>query len=159
VSSKKQFAAVENPGFWHWTFTLRDQNQGVLAEIDRNWRGFGYEFLTDAGQYVIRFGDILPKDIHPASPVLDEDVQNRKPLLSSTQGQSGAQEMQQLQAAATEVSPHILLGEPTLNGNGFCPLQKSAALHHPAFVSEFWGFSFPDVYKSCPFTTMQCNRR
>jgi hypothetical protein len=43
VSSKAQFAAVENPGFWHWTFTLRDQNQGVLAEIDRNWRGFGYE--------------------------------------------------------------------------------------------------------------------
>ncbi|KAH9560150.1 hypothetical protein CY35_06G091700 [Sphagnum magellanicum] len=99
---KTQFAAVENPGFWHWTFTLKDQNQGVLAEIDRNWRGFGYEFLTDAGQYVIQFGDTLPKGIHPASPVLDEDVQNRKPLLSSTQGQSGAQEMQQLQAAATE---------------------------------------------------------
>lgn len=124
----------------------------VLVEL-------GDQFLTDAGQYVIRFGDMLPKGIHPASPVLDEDVQNRKPLLSSTQGQSGAQEMQQLQAAATEVSPHILLGEPTLNGNGFCPLQKSAALHHPAFVSDFWGFSFPDMYKSCPLTTMQCNRR
>jgi hypothetical protein len=39
----KQFAAVENPGFWHWTFTLKDHNQGRLAEIDRNWRGFGYE--------------------------------------------------------------------------------------------------------------------
>jgi uncharacterized protein YxjI len=39
----KQFAAVENPGFWHWTFTLKDRNQGRLAEIDRNWRGFGYE--------------------------------------------------------------------------------------------------------------------
>ncbi|CAK9230308.1 unnamed protein product [Sphagnum jensenii] len=75
---KTQFAAVENPGFWHWTFTLRDQNQGVLADIDRNWRGFGYEFLTDAGQYVIRFGDMLPKDIHPASPA--EELVVSRPL-------------------------------------------------------------------------------
>ncbi|CAM8905913.1 unnamed protein product [Rhodiola kirilowii] len=52
----EQFAVVENPGFWYWTFTLKDINGNVLAEIDRNWRGFGFEILTDAGQYVIRFG-------------------------------------------------------------------------------------------------------
>ncbi|XP_073136561.1 altered inheritance rate of mitochondria protein 25 isoform X2 [Henckelia pumila] len=52
----KQFAVVENPGFWNWTFTLKDIDGNVLAEIDRDWRGFGFEIFTDAGQYVIRFG-------------------------------------------------------------------------------------------------------
>ncbi|KAI7755380.1 hypothetical protein M8C21_013403 [Ambrosia artemisiifolia] len=52
----EQFAVVENPGFWYWTFTLKDINGDVLAEIDRDWRGFGFEVFTDAGQYVIRFG-------------------------------------------------------------------------------------------------------
>eukprot|EP01018_Ginkgo_biloba_P005154 Gb_13669 [translate_table: standard] len=55
---KKQFAVVENAGFWDWTFTLKDENGKTLAEIDRDWRGFGFEMFTDAGQYVIRFGDI-----------------------------------------------------------------------------------------------------
>lgn len=53
----KQFAVVENPGFWNWTFTLKDENDDVLAQIDRDWRGVGFELFTDAGQYVIRFGD------------------------------------------------------------------------------------------------------
>lgn len=52
----KQFAVVENPGFWNWTFTLKDIDGQVLAQIDRDWRGFGFEIFTDAGQYVIRFG-------------------------------------------------------------------------------------------------------
>lgn len=39
----KQFAVVENPGFWNWTFTLKDIEGNVLAEIDRDWRGFGFE--------------------------------------------------------------------------------------------------------------------
>ncbi|KAF5202350.1 Phospholipid scramblase family protein [Thalictrum thalictroides] len=39
----KQFAVVENPGFWNWTFTLKDIDGNVLAEIDRDWRGFGFE--------------------------------------------------------------------------------------------------------------------
>ncbi|KAJ4825159.1 hypothetical protein Tsubulata_008699 [Turnera subulata] len=56
----KQFAVVENPGFWNWTFTLRDINGEVLAQIDRDWRGFGFEIFTDAGQYVIRFGSSDP---------------------------------------------------------------------------------------------------
>ncbi|XP_076923223.1 altered inheritance rate of mitochondria protein 25-like [Bidens hawaiensis] len=52
----EQFAEVDNPGFWYWTFTLKDINSEVLAEINRDWRGFGFEVFTDAGQYVIRFG-------------------------------------------------------------------------------------------------------
>ncbi|CAK9274896.1 unnamed protein product, partial [Sphagnum jensenii] len=70
----KQFAAVENPGFWHWTFTLKDRNQGRLAEIDRNWRGFGYEFLTDAGQYMIRFGDTEPLQVSRTLTLLERAV-------------------------------------------------------------------------------------
>ncbi|CAN6461299.1 unnamed protein product [Victoria cruziana] len=53
---KEQFAVVENAGFWNWTFTLKDNEGNVLAEIDRDWRGIGLELFTDAGQYVIRFG-------------------------------------------------------------------------------------------------------
>ncbi|XP_031401185.1 phospholipid scramblase family protein C343.06c-like isoform X2 [Punica granatum] len=56
----EQFAVVENPGLWNWTFTLKDINGEVLAEIDRDWRGFGFELFTDAGQYVIRFGSSDP---------------------------------------------------------------------------------------------------
>lgn len=41
----KQFAVVENPGLWNWTFTLKDIDGNVLAEIDRDWRGFGFEVL------------------------------------------------------------------------------------------------------------------
>ncbi|KAL1822353.1 hypothetical protein ACET3Z_009131 [Daucus carota] len=78
----EQFAVVENPGFWNWTFTLKDINGEVLAQIDRDWRGFGFEILTDAGQYVIRFGtsDIVLKS-GPAS--LTEELQVVRPLTLS----------------------------------------------------------------------------
>ncbi|KAH7415335.1 hypothetical protein KP509_14G038500 [Ceratopteris richardii] len=62
---QKQFAVVENPGFWNWTFTLEDEDGKALAEIDRHFRGFGYEMLTDAGQYALRFGDLSPS-YHPS---------------------------------------------------------------------------------------------
>jgi hypothetical protein len=63
---------------------------------------FWVQFLTDAGQYMIRFGDILPEGSdHFTAPV--EDLHSRGPFLASTKGQSGVQEMQQLKAAAEEV--------------------------------------------------------
>lgn len=34
---------VENPGLWNWTFTLKDIDGEVLAQVDRDWRGFGFE--------------------------------------------------------------------------------------------------------------------
>lgn len=37
---------VENPGFWNWTFTLKDIDGQVLAQIDRDWRGFGFEVAS-----------------------------------------------------------------------------------------------------------------
>ncbi|KAG0592022.1 hypothetical protein KC19_1G218700 [Ceratodon purpureus] len=98
----KQFATVENPGLWNWTFTLADDSGGVLAVIDRNWRGFGFEFLTDAGQYMVRFGDVLPKgSIH--HPVPTAEGVDRKPFLLSKNETTGAAEVHQLQEAAEQV--------------------------------------------------------
>ncbi|XP_059667373.1 phospholipid scramblase family protein C343.06c [Cornus florida] len=68
----KQFAVVENPGFWNWTFTLKDIDGGVLAQIERDWRGFGFEIFTDAGQYVIRFGSVDSTAIIGPAGVLQE---------------------------------------------------------------------------------------
>ncbi|CAL9061855.1 unnamed protein product [Musa banksii] len=70
-----QFAVVENPGFWNWTFTLKDEDDNVLAQIDRDWRGIGFELFTDAGQYVIRFGDSNSLPItEPASGIQELEV-------------------------------------------------------------------------------------
>ncbi|KAM7523455.1 hypothetical protein LguiA_013357 [Lonicera macranthoides] len=77
----KQFAVVENPGFWNWTFTLKGINGEVLAEIDRDWRGFGFEIFTDAGQYVIRFGSTNPSSTGPASAI--EELEVTRPLTLS----------------------------------------------------------------------------
>ncbi|XP_058002515.1 phospholipid scramblase family protein C343.06c-like [Hevea brasiliensis] len=78
----KQFAVVENPGLWNWTFTLKDINGEVVAQIDRDWRGFGFEIFTDAGQYVIRFGSSDPssKSAHAAAT---HDLEVARPLTLS----------------------------------------------------------------------------
>ncbi|XP_019189164.1 PREDICTED: altered inheritance rate of mitochondria protein 25 [Ipomoea nil] len=68
-----QFAVVENPGFWNWTFTLKDIDGKVLAQIDRDWRGFGFEIFTDAGQYVIQFGK-ADSSIAPVGGIQELDV-------------------------------------------------------------------------------------
>lgn len=68
----EQFAVVENPGFWYWTFTLKGRNGEVLAEIDRDWRGFGFEVFTDAGQYVIRFGSAVDDPVSHLSEKIQE---------------------------------------------------------------------------------------
>ncbi|OVA18479.1 Scramblase [Macleaya cordata] len=79
---KKQFAVVENPGFWNWTFTLKDIDGNVLAEVDRDWRGLGFELFTDAGQYVIRFGHADPSSMtEPASSIQELEV--KRPLTLS----------------------------------------------------------------------------
>lgn len=76
----KQFAVVENPGFWNWTFTLKDIDGKVLAQIDRDWRGFGFEIFTDAGQYVIRFGNAYTS-ICPVTGIQELEV--ARPLILS----------------------------------------------------------------------------
>lgn len=77
----KQFAVVENPGFWNWTFTLKDIDGEVLAEIDRDWRGFGFEIFTDAGQYVIRFGSSDPSSRSHDGSIQELEV--KRPLTLS----------------------------------------------------------------------------
>ncbi|PSC69495.1 Altered inheritance rate of mitochondria 25 [Micractinium conductrix] len=53
---KRQFAAVQG-GLLAWDFELKDEEGGTLALIDRNFSGFGKELFTDAGKYVIHFGN------------------------------------------------------------------------------------------------------
>ncbi|GAB2228493.1 hypothetical protein Droror1_Dr00022614 [Drosera rotundifolia] len=77
-----QFAVVENPGFWNWTFNLKDIEDNVLAQIDRDWRGFGFELFTDAGQYVIRFGNSGSKPISAYTAAIP-DLEVVRPLTLS----------------------------------------------------------------------------
>lgn len=64
-----QFARIDS-GFLAWDFWLKDKQdrkfphtldlpkakrQGLVASINRNFRGLGREMFTDTGQYVIRF--------------------------------------------------------------------------------------------------------
>lgn len=78
----KQFAVVENPGLWNWTFTLKGIDGNVLAQIDRDWRGFGFEIFTDAGQYVIRFGSSDPISKTGSASMIQELDVNRPLTLS-----------------------------------------------------------------------------
>lgn len=71
---KHQFAAIDG-GLLAWEFVLKDAKGGTLALIDRNFSGFGKEFFTDAGKYVIHFGESpmvaakhLQNSIHAAHP-------------------------------------------------------------------------------------------
>jgi uncharacterized protein YxjI len=56
---KAQFAQVRS-GLLAWEFILEDEAGRPLAQIDRNFQGFGKELFTDAGMYVVHFGDALP---------------------------------------------------------------------------------------------------
>lgn len=53
---RAQFAAIDG-GLLAWEFVMRDADGGVLALIDRNFQGFGKELFTDAGKYVVHFGN------------------------------------------------------------------------------------------------------
>ncbi|KAL8217859.1 hypothetical protein R6Q57_021232 [Mikania cordata] len=77
----EQFAVVDNWGFWFWTFTLKGINGEVLAEINRDWRGFGFEVFTDAGQYVIRFGSASGMPVELSKKVEEFDVARPLTLL------------------------------------------------------------------------------
>lgn len=52
---KSQFASITGQ-FLAWEFELKDKEGGTLALIDRNFQGFAKEIFTDAGKYVIHFG-------------------------------------------------------------------------------------------------------
>jgi hypothetical protein len=50
---------VENPGFWNWTFTLKDIDGKVLAEIDRDWRGFGFEVASSSSSFFFFYKTLI----------------------------------------------------------------------------------------------------
>ncbi|KAD2805594.1 hypothetical protein E3N88_38971 [Mikania micrantha] len=77
----EQFAVVDNWDFWFWTFTLKGINGEVLAEINRDWRGFGFKVFTDAGQYVIRFGSASGMPVELSKKVEEFDVARPLTLL------------------------------------------------------------------------------
>ena len=45
---------------------------GVLALIDRNFQGFGKELFTDAGKYVIHFGQAPQEAAEQVQPHLNK---------------------------------------------------------------------------------------
>jgi hypothetical protein len=140
----KQFATVENPGFWYWTFTLHDENQGTLAVVDRNWRGFGYEFLTDAGQYVVRFGDTslsyAPSALGRQPSPMDVRSTGR-PILSSGSGTSAANEMEMLRAAAQEAERLDVVRSLSLSERAVV-LALAVSLDNDYFSNHSSGFGF-----------------
>ena len=52
----KQFASI-SAGFLSWEFELKSEAGGTLALVDRNFSGLGVELFTDAGKYVVHFGE------------------------------------------------------------------------------------------------------
>lgn len=68
---------MENPGFWNWTFIVKDETGRILALIDRDYRSWGYETLSDASQYMMRFETVASGD-GLASPekVLEDDSED-----------------------------------------------------------------------------------
>jgi hypothetical protein len=64
-----QFAVVENPGFWNWTFNLVDEDDKMLAQIDRNWRGLGFEVIPSSLYNDQIYTFVIP-DGHPCPCML-----------------------------------------------------------------------------------------
>lgn len=50
----RQFGAIDAP-FLSFEFPVMDEQNKIVASVDRNWVGLGREFLTDTGVYVVRF--------------------------------------------------------------------------------------------------------
>nr|KAJ3419446.1 hypothetical protein HK105_006947 [Polyrhizophydium stewartii] len=65
---KRQFAIIDG-GFWAWDFELRDESDGLLGSVNRNFVGFAREIFTDTGQYAVHM-DSTPNLARPLS--LDE---------------------------------------------------------------------------------------
>jgi hypothetical protein len=64
----KQFAQIDG-GFLAWDFQLLDENNNLIAAINRNFVGFVRELFTDTGQYAIHL-DSAQGAVRPLS--LDE---------------------------------------------------------------------------------------
>ncbi|KAF5831444.1 Scramblase-domain-containing protein [Dunaliella salina] len=61
-------------------FKLKDPHGGVLAMVYRKWQGVGKEFFTDAGKYVVHFGQPLSLDSCKPQPPVPSDLDVARPL-------------------------------------------------------------------------------
>jgi len=73
-----QFATIDE-GFLAWHFALRDAQGAEIASINRAFRGFGREILTDTGQYFVNFTPSPPNPLEvlsgaPPRPVVNRDL-------------------------------------------------------------------------------------
>ena len=96
---------VKGVQMWFVSSEMSKSSGTVVPAIDTVMESW-LQFLTDAGQYVVRFGDVLPKDSSPESAPNLEEAQDRKPFLSSMNEKTGAEEMKKLQQAADQVHLH-----------------------------------------------------
>lgn len=49
-----QFGVIDSP-FLSFDFPVKDENNKIIASVERNWVGLGREMFTDTGVYIIRF--------------------------------------------------------------------------------------------------------
>ncbi|KAH7107774.1 Scramblase-domain-containing protein [Auriculariales sp. MPI-PUGE-AT-0066] len=78
--SYQQFGQVD-AGFLAWTFPVVDETTQEMACVDRNWRGLGREFFTDAGQYALSF-EPRPDQDGRVVPLRELDIQERALILA-----------------------------------------------------------------------------
>jgi hypothetical protein len=60
------FARINEP-MLSWDFTMADVQGHLIGSINRNFRGFGREILTDTGQYVLRMDAASPETTNIAN--------------------------------------------------------------------------------------------
>ncbi|KAJ3037323.1 hypothetical protein HK097_003549, partial [Rhizophlyctis rosea] len=53
---KRQFSFIDG-GFWAWDFHVMDEQNNLIAAINRNFVGFAREIFTDTGTYAIHMDD------------------------------------------------------------------------------------------------------
>ncbi|RKP03105.1 hypothetical protein CXG81DRAFT_7261, partial [Caulochytrium protostelioides] len=53
---KHQIARIDG-GFWAWDFVLRDEQNAILAQVNRNFVGLARELFSDTGVYVVRMSE------------------------------------------------------------------------------------------------------
>lgn len=74
-ASMDQFGRVDAP-FLSFQFPVADEQNRVLASVDRNWTGIGRELFTDTGVYFLRFS---PERVHETL-LNSNDIVSQRPL-------------------------------------------------------------------------------
>lgn len=84
LTTFQQIARVDS-GLLAWRFPILDQEEKVMAVIDRKWGGIGREVFTDTGRYSILFNPNLDEEVRTlgtASPQRAVALDSRALLLA-----------------------------------------------------------------------------